>query len=120
MNFSPETILFGIVALVVILGSLSMSCHHVLPYSAAQPYSSYEAMTNYQESEVAMDNTLVSTAPGMEGIYESPDTNHVLDMFASSIGDIKCTNQSNMSTQSGFLCLSPDQVKALQSRGGNA
>ena len=119
---TPMYVIFIVVSLLIIAVSLMLSGPAFVPYvaptSMGAPYS--EGMTNYKANpdvDIA-PHALVSKVAGMDGIYESPNVNPVLDVFSHDKGDISCV-RSGYSNQSGFLCITPEQTDLLQTRGGN-
>ena len=116
------TVLIILAAVLVIFLSLTWSTGNVTPFSDQREYASFESMSNYGSSSSlpppSSTSMLISAAPGMEGIFESPDSNRMIDTFSSSKSSPNCT-ATNLTTQGGNVCLSPEQLKLLQSRGNN-
>ena len=60
---------------------------------------------------------------GFEGLGTSDYNNNafILDQFSSAVGSPECVGKSSgLSNSTGPLCLSEDQKRLLQTRGGNA
>ena len=60
---------------------------------------------------------------GFRGLGTSDYNNNmfILDQFSSAVGSAECAGKSSgLSNSKGPLCLSDDQKRLLQTRGGNA
>ena len=106
MKFEYLIIIFILIAVIFLLTSTS-SISYVPYYKDSRYLNSYpyEGFTN--------NNTLkASTTEGTEP---------VIDTFSSDSGSPECIGSSNSLFNSmGGLCLTDDQKKLLQTRGGNA
>ena len=91
-KMKPWTVLIILAAVLVIWMSLTMSSGNVLPFSDQREYAQFEPMSNYgASSSLPPTSVLISSAPGMEGIFESPDSNRMIDTFSSSKSSPNCT-----------------------------
>ena len=76
-----------------------------------QGFSNIEGMEDEEEQE------------GFRGLGTSDYNNNmfILDQFSSAVGSAECAGKSSgLSNSKGPLCLSDDQKRLLQTRGGNA
>jgi hypothetical protein len=82
-----------------------------------------EAKAAYQKAKVAWETIVNNAKTGTEGFEGSSYTakSFILDQFSSAVGDASCAGKSSgLSNSTGPLCLSDDQKRLLQTRGGNA
>jgi hypothetical protein len=89
-----------------------------------QGFSNIEGMENEDEEEQeGMENEDEEEQEGFRGLGTSDYNNNafILDQFSSAIGSAECAGKSSgLSNSKGPLCLSDDQKRLLQTRGGNA
>ena len=143
MKFSFGFILTIITLLIVISITLWHSCSNITPYSKNTlfshqfPYEGFGGMkshsyTTYPDNIVIdskdtnsiVDATLQQNCKkvfGFKGLLCSPDTpDNSLDIYSTAHGSINCKGGSSGLTNShGPLCLDANQIKMLQTRGGN-
>lgn len=134
MKISLKLVLIVLAFLFIVF--LSMGSATYTPYSFSSssklpqyPYEGFSEYTTYPENK-AIDsndskqiNPSGSTGPvkvsgfdGLIGSYVSPET--PIDTYSQSLGDKTCKSYG-LSTSTGALCLNPDQIRLLTSRGGN-
>lgn len=112
------------VFVVMIFFSLTSSCSlsyvpHLQHSSlSAYPYEGFSNIENQQPKIQYTTNDCVKMK-GFEGLYSSPDKENVdLGTFLNAKGDVSCKSYG-LSNSKGFLCLSPEQLQLLSTRGGN-
>ena len=87
-------------------------------YKAAK--TKYESMKTEWEKIVNNAKSNTEGFTGMTGSVYNTNT-YILDQFSSAVGDVSCAGKSSgLSNSTGPLCLSEDQKRLLQTRGGNA
>ena len=136
MKFYVSTIL--IISLFTLLALLSflLSCPSVQPYSnemmyrGMYPYEGFrnnESSTSYPDYKIVDDGKLDISSPlkkvnGFNGLLSSSDYIEPSNDFLATVnGSLDCGSQSyGYSNSRGFLCMTPEQVNILTTRGGNA
>jgi hypothetical protein len=124
MSLTDTVFAFVVAGFVIIFVSLFIGCSGggIVPHtlnSNEMLYSTFEPMSNLT-LENDDSGVFISNTRGMDGIYTFPGQNQKLDSFSDNMGDKKKCIKTNMSNQNGFICLTPEQMKMLQTRGGNA
>lgn len=105
-----HTIIIFILVVFVLLVLTSSSMNYVpyyrdSRYLKAYPYEGFDAMPQNKSTLVSSDVNAAQT----------------MDIFSSNPGSLECIGNSNSLTNSqGGLCLTKDQMKLMQTRGGNA
>ena len=135
MKVSLKLIVIVLAFLFIVFLSMG-SCAQYTPYTFSSasklpqyPYEGFSEYTTYPENKVmdSNDNQLinqpqVNTAAkmrGFDGLYISPDAPELqIDTYSQAIGENSCKSYGLMNSR-GYLCLKPEQVKLLTSRGGN-
>jgi hypothetical protein len=118
---------------VIIFMSLTLSCKSYVPYEADPsklPKYTFEGFrsiidySTYQQNDtnkavVQNTNDDYKKIVGFDGLLSSPDKqDNNLDVYSKASGDVSCKSYGLMNSK-GFLCLSPEQVQLLSTRGGN-
>lgn len=96
--------LFLVMAILfIIVGSLISSAVSFVPFSRefVNGYSKYEGMQNPSD------------------LSETYDKSPKLDLFGDAKATPNCTG-SGYTSDTGFICFSPQQIQLLRTRGGNA
>lgn len=122
MKLNGVCCFFIVVLFIIVVGSLVGTCTNYVPYSKEEPYAKFENMTGMSPAPISPVNYAdinPGNLPGFDGVYLSPDIDMPIDVFGDSRGSVDCT-RTNLSTSTGFICLNPNQVKLLQTRGGNS
>jgi hypothetical protein len=88
--------------------------------------SSYSTYVDNQNIDNPMDKFSINPSAsvrklrGFDGLYPSPDFNdQQIDHFVQLPGSLSC-EAGSLSNSKGYLCLGPNEVKLLTTRGGNA
>ena len=137
MKISTFSILISLALLIVIIMSLSSSCA-VLPYRVESttlhesPYEGFRSIieyTTYPNNESIDSNTSkdivqskdesLKRVSGFDGLVTSPNApEQPLDIFSQATSSPTCKSYGYMNSR-GFLCLNPEQIQLLTTRGGN-
>ena len=134
MKISVKLVLIILAILAIILISVS-SCTNFKPFSFPSSklheytYEGFSKYTSYPENRpidsyesnqitpVAINQAVkVGGFDGLIGSYMAAET--PIDTYSQALGDKTCKSYG-LTTSTGYLCLSPDQVKNLTTRGGN-
>ena len=131
----PTLFIIGLFILLAYI-SLLLSCPLVQPYSPEMmyrgmyPYEGFrnnESSTSYPDYKLMDDGKVDDSSPlkkviGFNGLLSSPDYVAEPNDFLSKVeGSPDCRSHSYGYTNSrGFICMNPEQVKLLTTRGGNA
>ena len=101
-----------------------------LMYQGMYPYEGFrnnESSTSYPEYKSIDDQSVETTSPlkrvnGFSGLLSSVDyIPKPNDFLSETTGSSQCRGTSyGYSNSRGFLCMSPEQVQLLTTRGGNA
>jgi hypothetical protein len=85
-------------------------------YSGMYPYSNEGFSDKGNKKEPSCTNVV-----GFKGLLCSPDNNYInpKDIYSEAKGSLGCKSYG-YSNSKGFLCMDPEQVRLLTSRGGNA
>ena len=142
MKISVQQIVLVAAFAFVIFVSMGWGCSNVVPYSFTsstlheykyEGFSSidhtleYTTYPNHASTDSYLSNNIASapsTAPavkvsGYDGLLPSPaSTDASIDTYSQAKGDTTCKSYGYMNS-TGFLCMTPDQVKLLTTRGGN-
>jgi len=134
MKFSFKLIIIVLAFVFIIFLSMSSSTYIPYSFSASSklpqyPYEWFSEYTTYPEnksidsydskqiSQSSMGN--VTKLKGFDGLIVSPNSPETsLDTYSQSLGDKTCQSYG-LTNSAGFLCLNPDQIKLLTTRGGN-
>lgn len=146
-KLNPLLILVG--ALVVFFIFLSMASTQYVPYEPANRYATYESMTDFNseenekkekeehKEEKSLGSSIFSglfsgDKENFESIVEEPRTirygplrdSEIIDKFSQVKengieGKNGCVS-SGLSNESGYICLTPELIQLLKTRGGNA
>ena len=101
MKNTYKYVFAAMVLVFVVLGSLMGSCSTFVPYSR-------DTMSTYALFE-GMINPIQESSP------------NVIDIFGEAKASSDCKGtQATYTTDAGHLCFSPQQIKLLQTRGGNS
>lgn len=88
------------------------------------PFSNKESFDNrvFSPQTIANSTENCSKIYGFDGLYCSPNNaDSKIDKFSDVNGNGQCLNSSSgLSNSKGYLCLGPELIKTLQTRGGNA
>lgn len=133
MKFSLFSVLLTILIILLFLTIFS-SCSQVVPYSRdgilnmypyTEGFSEYTTSDNnnsidsYTQYNIASskDNQYMS----FNGLVSSPDNINLNpnDIYSQAPGEPSCRS-FGYSNSRGFLCMNPEQIRLLTSRGGNA
>ena len=131
----PTLLIIGLFLLLALLSFL-LSCPSVQPYSPEMmyngmyPYEGFrnnESSTSYPDYKIIDDGRMdevssLKKITGFTGLLSSPNHNaEPNDFLSKAQGSPNCRSHSYGYTNSrGFLCMNPEQVKLLMTRGGNA
>lgn len=125
-----------IFAFIFVLFLNMCSCGSYTPYSFSMasklPQYPYEGFTSYatypehksidsSESKLIIQSQMgnATKVKGFAGLLVSPNSPEMpLDTYSQAKGDNTCKSYGYMNS-TGFLCLNPDQIKQLTTRGGN-
>lgn len=135
MKISLFSILFTILIILLFI-TVFTSCIDVVPYSREgiftnmYPYSegfteyttypdnnSKDSYTKYDITSTTKDNKYM----GYNGLLSSPDAtaSNPVDIYSQAQGSTDCKSYG-LANSKGFLCMNPEQVRLLTTRGGNA
>ncbi len=135
MKFSFK-IAMAVLAVFFILFLTMGSCTHYTPYSFSSasnlpqyPYEGFSSYTTFPDNKTidSNDNQLItpqsgsnaSKIRGFDGLLISPDAPEMqIDTYSQALGENTCKSYGLMNSR-GYLCLNPEQVRQLTSRGGN-
>jgi hypothetical protein len=117
MKISTFGVLIVMLFSVLMISSIGLSCSSYKPNSPemmegfnGNEYSDY---TNPIESSC-------QSSHGFGGLLCSPDNNsNPKDIYSDANGSLGCKSYG-YSNSRGFLCMNPEQLRLLTSRGGNA
>ena len=136
MKISFKLVFIILAILTIILISVS-SCSQFKPFSfpssklheyTYEGFSDYTTYPNNESIDSFEKNQIADTAPainggvkstgfdGLIGSYMADET--PIDMYSQALGDKTCKSYG-LTNSNGYLCLSPDQIKSLTTRGGN-
>jgi len=138
MKVSFQLVVLIAAFLVVMFISMGWGCSSFVPYShnsSTLPEYKYEGFSSIEyttyPNNASVDSYLShdivsgpATGPavkvhGYDGLLPSPaSTDASIDIFSQAKGDNTCKSYGYMNS-TGFLCMTPDQVKLLTTRGGN-
>lgn len=133
MKFSLFSVLFTILIILLFLTTFA-SCSQVVPYSRDGVLNMYpytEGFTEYTTSDnnnsidsytqyniaSSKDNQYMS----FNGLVSSPDNIKLNpnDIYSQAQGEPSCKSYG-YSNSRGFLCMNPEQIRLLTTRGGNS
>lgn len=145
---NPLFILIGVLAVAFVI--LMLSSSSVVPYDNKNHYASYEAMTEMPKSESKKESEtkpndesiesqgLISAVSGVFGtenfepMVDEPKTvqygpfrdSEIIDKFSqvkeNGMDGVNGCVSSGLSNSGGYICLTPELIQMLKSRGGNA
>lgn len=105
MKFEYLIIIFILITLIFVLTSSSTISY--VPY-----YKDSRYLQSYPYEGFENKNSLQPSVPNMDS---------TIDVFSNDNGSLDCIGKSNSLFNSmGGLCLTDDQLKLLQTRGGNS
>ncbi len=123
-----------ILAFLFIICLTMCSCSNIMPYSFSSssklpqyPYEGFSEYTTYPNNKSIDSNESQLFVPeqgpirvsGFDGLVDSPNAPETkIDTFSQALGENTCKSYGLMNSR-GFLCLNPEQIKLLTSRGGN-
>jgi hypothetical protein len=118
MKISTFGVLIVMLFSVLIISSIGLSCSSYKPYSPEMMNSGmypYEGFSNLIANKSSCQSSV-----GFGGLLCSPDENsNPKDIYSDAKGSLGCKSYG-YSNSRGFLCMEPEQVRLLTSRGGNA
>lgn len=95
----------------------------VLKYSTYPDNAAIDQRVQNDIVQTPITDTTFQRLWGFDGLFGSSNANdNNVDIYSTAPGsmDQQCMNNSNgMSNSKGYLCLDPNQIKLLKSRGGN-
>lgn len=135
-NIAIITGILVVLSLVVYISGLNGYVPYTNPYShslngynyegfrgVSSPYSTYVDNVNIDnpvDKYSIQQNPALRKLRGFDGLYPSPNfDDSKIDPFLQLPGSLKC-DVGSMSNSKGYLCLGPNEIKLLTTRGGNA
>jgi hypothetical protein len=117
MKISTFGVLIVMLFSVLIVSSIGLSCSSYQPYSPEM----MEGFSNNEYTEYGNPNkSSCQSSIGFGGLLCSPDENsNPKDIYSDAQGSLGCKSYG-YSNSRGFLCMEPEQVRLLTTRGGNA
>jgi hypothetical protein len=140
-------IVIGIFILVIVISLVLSTGTVFVPYSPDTIFPKYGAFSNIEglankkgskdssgNNPEGFDNRVFTPQTinqnvencakvyGFDGLYCSPNnSDYPIDKFSEVKGNGHCLESSSgLSNSKGYLCLGPDLIKSLRTRGGNA
>jgi hypothetical protein len=117
MKISTFGVLIVMLFSVLMISSIGLSCSSYKPYSP-------EMMEGFNGNEysdyVNPIESSCQSSVGFGGLLCSPDDNsNPKDIYSHAKGSLGCKSYG-YSNSRGFLCMDPEQLRLLTTRGGNA
>lgn len=111
--------------LLVIILTTCVSCCPPAAYYADTVFQKYSKLEGFGAAiadninKPTHTNTNPTKIAGFNGLFVSPDDTQTFDKFAKTEGSRDCKHSFGLTNSMGGLCLNPEQIELLRTRGGN-
>lgn len=127
MAISKELMYWGLAFIVVILVMLLFSTPDYQPYYKNIPYARYEGFNVFGEAgnTFSESSSVDIDSEGFEAlspvnVNDSDNLDQFLNVKTVGVDGKNGCQSSGLSNSLGALCLTPDLIQQLKTRGGNA